>query len=177
MAIRRFFSKTAVPAALCAAILLLGGCDFFRRAAGRPTSADIAAKRDAIERETMAHEARMDSLRQVQKQISDSLAVMDSIKAFSKSVVEARQLKAESKAGLGARYYVIVGSFSKVSNARAFADKITAKGYPATLISYKNGFTAVGICPSDKLQEVYASLKKVSKEPFCPKGAWILNND
>ena len=177
MAIRSFLSKTAVTAALCAAVMLLGGCDFFRRAAGRPTSADIAAKRDAIERETMAHEARMDSLRRVRKQMTDSLAVLDSIKNFSNSVVAARQLKAESKAGLEARYYVIVGSFSKVGNARSFADKVSATGYPATLIAYKNGFTAVGICPSDNLQEVYASLKKVSKEAFCPKGAWILNND
>ena len=40
-----------------------------------------------------------------------------------------------------------------------------------------NGFTAVGCCPSDNLTEVYASLRKLREEDFCPADAWILNNE
>ena len=36
--------------------LLLGGCDFLRSVAGRPTSADLAAKREAIQAKVMAAE-------------------------------------------------------------------------------------------------------------------------
>lgn len=168
--------KCAVIAALSATVLLLGGCDFFRVLAGRPTSSDIAAKKARIDAEERAHQARLDSMEIVHRQAADSLAMLDSISSFSKTVVAARQLKPESKAALTAAYYVIVGSFSKEENARAFASKVKAEGYEASLIAYKNGFTAVGICPSDNLSEVYESLKKVSKEKFCPAGAWILNN-
>lgn len=173
---RSMASKSSIIAALAATVLLLGGCDFFRIIAGRPTSSDIAAKKAMIEAEENAHKARLDSMESVKKQVSDSLAVLDSISNFSKSIVASRQLKPESKQALSAAYYVIVGSFSKEENARAFASKIKAEGYDPSLIAYKNGFTAVGICPSDNLNEVYSSLKKVSKEKFCPAGAWILNN-
>ena len=67
-------------AALAASICLLGGCDFFRQLAGRPTSRDIEAKRLRIEREAEAHQRRLDSLKLVQKQISDSLATLDSLR-------------------------------------------------------------------------------------------------
>ena len=46
-----------------------------------------------------------------------------------------------------------------------------------TLIPFRNGFTAVGCCPSDNLTEVYASLHKLREEEFCPADAWILNNE
>ena len=57
--------KTAV---LAAAVLLAGGCDFFRGLAGRPTSADIEAKREVIARAEAAQKARLDSLAAVEKQ-------------------------------------------------------------------------------------------------------------
>ena len=56
------------------------GCDTFRRLAGRPTSAEIEAKRKVIElAEAAKHQARMDSLTRIEKQMADSLAVLDSL--------------------------------------------------------------------------------------------------
>ena len=166
---RRFFSLIIV----CSLLLpVLGGCDFLRRVAGRPTSSDIEAKTEFIACEQAAAMAREEAAARERKRVADSIALMDSL-SRSNTVVSGREL-AHS---LEARYYVIVGSFGKESNASAFARKTEAAGYPATLIAYKNGFTAVGICPSHDIAGAAAALRKVRQESFCPAGAWILNNE
>ena len=43
--------KAIVIAALAASVCLLGGCDFIRTLAGRPTSHELAAKREMIEQQ------------------------------------------------------------------------------------------------------------------------------
>ena len=157
--------------AFCLALPLSQGCDFFRKVAGRPTSADISAKRELIaEREA----ARADSLAAAARRTADSLALVDSLRNLSSPIVASRPVAGQD---LPLPFYVIVGSFGKEANARAFAEKTAAAGYPATLIPYKNGFTAVGVCPSADLPSAYEALKKVRKEPFCPSGVWILNNE
>lgn len=169
--------KILIITALSAAVCLLGGCDFFRSLAGRPTSKDIRAKQERIEQADRLHQQRLDSLKQVQKQISDSLAVLDSLKAAKESLISTRQLSSGGKYDIPYRYYVMIGSFSSPDNATRQAARAQEAGYPATLIPFRNGFTAVGCCPSNNLTEVYASLRKLREEPFCPPDAWILNNE
>ncbi len=153
----------------------LNSCDFFRKVAGRPTSADIEKKRSAILMEQKAHDDRIDSLKMVQRQISDSLAILDSIRMLSSSLVEARQLSDDERGRLPHAYYIVVGAFANQGNAGKFADKAVNAGYQATMIRYRNGFTAVGICPSDRITDAYHALKQVRESGFCPD-AWILNN-
>lgn len=157
-------------------LLVLSGCDSFRKLAGRPTSADIEAKRQLIEREELAHKARLDSLKAVHQSITDSLAVLDSIRMNRSSLVEARQLTESAKSSLSHRYYIVIGSFSSIENAEKLLGRAEQAGYEAELIAYRNGFTAVGVCPSNTLQKVFESLKKVRTESFCPADAWILDN-
>ena len=169
--------RIMVIAALAASMCLLGGCDFFRQLAGRPTSRDIEAKRVRIEQEAQAHQRRLDSLKLVRKQISDSLATLDSLRNAKESVISTRQLATRTGTELPYRYYVMIGAFSTPANAERQGGKAEQAGYPATLIPFRNGFIAVGICPSNSLTEVYASLRKLRGERFCPKDAWILNNE
>ena len=169
--------KCLMISALALSVCLLGGCDFFRQLAGRPTSRDIAAKRERIEREAEAHQRRLDSLKAVQKQISDSLATLDSLRESKESIISTRQLATRGSYQPEYQYYVMIGAFSSTANAAKQAAKAEAAGYPATTIPFRNGFFAVGICPSNSLTEVYASLRKLRKERFCPKDAWILNNE
>ena len=69
--------KSLIPLLLAAA-LLLGGCDFFRSLGGRPTSADLEAKRVELARlEEQRHQARIDSMRRVEKAMADSLAALE----------------------------------------------------------------------------------------------------
>ena len=155
--------------------LSLSSCDLFRKIAGRPTSADIEKKRSALEMEQKAHNDRLDSLKLLQTQISDSLAALDSIRLQGSSIVEARQLTDQEKSRLPYSYYVIVGAFGNPENAGRFAQQASEAGYPSTLIRYRNGFTAVGVCPTDRIVDAYESLKTVRLSGFCPD-AWILNN-
>ena len=75
--------KTAILLILTLA-LTVTGCDFFRRVAGRPVSADIENKRVAIlKAEEAALQAYLDSVKMVrEKVVSDSLAALDSLKAY-----------------------------------------------------------------------------------------------
>ena len=111
----------------------------------------------------------------MQRQLSDSLATLDSIRILNSSLVEARQLSDEERSRLPHAYYIVVGAFSNQDNARKFSENANLSGYPATMIRYRNGFTAVGVCPSDRLTDAYHSLKQVRESGFCPD-AWILNN-
>ena len=88
---------------ICLLLPLLAGCDLFRKMAGRPTSAQIEQKREMIEAEIAAHQSRLDSLDAVQKQISDSLAVLDSMRFSDDALVEARQLADVSRNSLAFR--------------------------------------------------------------------------
>ena len=168
--------KLPVIAVLVASVFLFGSCDLLRKMAGRPTSKDIEAKRLLIEKEELSHQRRLDSLKLMQKYISDSLAVLDSMNMSKTALVASRQLSAETKKALEYRYYVIVGAFGKPENAQKFAQKAKESGYEPTLISYKNGFLAVGVSPSNKLTDSYAALRVIRDSGFCPD-AWILDNN
>ena len=56
-------------------------------------------------------------------------------------------------------------------------NKVADKGYNPALISFRNGFVAVGVCPCNTLKAVSDSLKGVKQEKFCPKDVWILVNE
>ena len=158
-------------------IVLFTGCDTFRRLAGRPTSAEIEAKREAImARREAEHQAHLDSLRKVEKQIADSLAVIDSLRTMNVNVMNPQEKGGLSATRLEHKYYVIVGSFVDRGNAEALCGTAEKNGYPALMIDFRNGFTAVGVCPADSIVTAYDSLKKVREEAFCPEGVWILVN-
>jgi len=162
-------------ALLLASVLVFTSCDLFRMMAGRPTSKDIEAKKELIAKEQKLHQDRLDSLKLMQKHISDSLAVLDSIRMSNSSLVSVRQLSPESRKSLSHRYYVIVGAFGKPENAEKSAANARESGYEPTLITYQNGFVAVGVNPSDRLTDAYSALSKVRDSGFCPD-AWILDN-
>jgi hypothetical protein len=163
--------------ALAGLVLLTGSCDFFRIIAGRPTYAEIEFKRSEIKAEEEEHKAKMDSLKKAEREISDSLAVLDSIAENGEIIMDPSKLGGLYTTVLAARYYIVIGSFMDKSNASRLAAKVSGKGYEVTLISFRNGYNAVGVCPGSSLVATYERLKQLRKQPFCPKGAWILVNE
>ena len=169
--------KKLILALLSVAVLLsAGGCDAFRRLAGRPTSADIAAKRALIEAEEAVHQARLDSLKLIEKAMADSLRIVDSIMAVPSSIIPAETLQGLQVSKLDKRYYVVVGAFSKESNIAKMEGFASEKGYSSVRIPFDNGFTAVGLCGTDELAAAYDSLRRVKAEEFCPEDVWVLRN-
>lgn len=175
-----FLMRKIIILTAVALTLSFTGCDTFRKLAGRPTSAAIEAKRVAImakeERLQAMEKARRDSVEAANRRAADSLAVLDSLaqKKFA-------MYGASSKGGLlnsaeYARYSVILGSFMDRGNAEMLQRKATDAGYESLLIPFRNGFTAVAVCPTDCLVTVFSSLKKVRNEKFCPDDVWVLDN-
>ena len=169
--------KCLVIYAMLSLLILVSSCDFLRRVAGRPDSAEIALKKAAIEKAEAEHQARLDSIRLVEKKAADSLAVIEQIRQSENTLVSAGKLGGLVSAQLSYRYYIIVGSFSVAENAQKLASKAEEAGFKATTFACKNGFTGVGVCPSDNLPEVFKSLQEVKQQPFCPVDAWILVNE
>ncbi len=158
--------------------MLATGCDFFRRLAGRPTSADIAAKIERIRAAVQACEAaRLDSIRRVEQRRADSLAVLDSIQREGDRMWRPERLGGLTVASLPARYYLVVGAFASMDNAERFSDQLAQRGYPAEIIAFRNGYNAVAVCKTDDITEMYASLRQLKRQDFCPPNVWILTSD
>ena len=162
------------------ALLLLTGCDFMRKLAGRPTSEDIENKKiELLRAEEAALQARLDSLREAQqKMLQDSLNVLDSLRQLGGSILNPASMGGLFATKLEARYYIILGSFRARSNAEALFNLTKAAGYKPALISFgKGGLIAVGVSPVNRLSDALAALNEVKKEKFCPSDVWILVNE
>jgi len=158
--------------------LLASGCDFLRSLAGRPTSAQIEAKAEAIAADKAAREqARLDSIAAARKHEADSIAAMDSLAKEGRKIMGPERYGGLTVAELSAKYYIIVGAFSNLGNAQRYSQRFTDKGYPAEIIAFKNGYNVVGVCKTNNIAEAYKSLKELRKLPFCPPQVWILSND
>lgn len=171
--------KTCKILILAAVVAMLAtGCDFFRKLAGRPTSEDIAAKVERIRAEAQAREeARLDSLRKVEKHRADSIAAMDSIRKEGQRMMPVERLGGLTVASLPARYYLIVGAFADMGNAERYSDQFSEHGYPAEIIAFRNGYNAVAVGKTNDITELYASLQQLKKQDFCPSNVWILTNE
>ncbi len=161
-------------------MMMLTGCDFMRKLAGRPTSEDVEMKRlELMRAEEAALQARLDSLRNVeQRMVQDSLNALDSIRQLGGSILNPASLGGLFATRLEARYYIILGSFRSRANAEALFNVAKGAGYRPALISFgKGGLIAVGVSPVNRLSDAYAALNVVKKESFCPKDVWILVNE
>ena len=166
--------KKILAISALAALCLLSGCDFFRTLAGRPTSADIAAKRALIERTEQEEAARRDSIQRVEQQIiADSIAVMEALSADKKLFPPADRVRGYATASLPYKYYILVGTFSNADNANRVVAAAEKAGMNPVRIPYGR-LVAIGVCPSNSLVQVYHSLESVRAQSFCPKDAWIL---
>ena len=175
--------KRILYVVLLLSALVLTGCDGFRRLAGRPTSAELAEMRAAVqlrqeaEREAAAYQARIDSLRRVEQAIADSLAVLDSLRQMRGTILNPSAMGGLFTTRLDYRYYIVVGAFTVRSNAEVLLERVQQAGYVGTLISFRNGYNAIGVCQTDHLPTAFNSLKKVRTESFCPPDVWILVNE
>ena len=170
-------TKSLAFAALLCILLSAEGCDFLRSVSGRPTSRDIQKKAELIQKELDRKTASLDSMKRIEKQLKDSLAYMDSLKQLKGTVLNPSRLGGLYTTKLESRFYIVIGAFRERANAEALVKRVSSQGYPATLISFRNGYNVVGICPSNTPQDIYDTLKKVKEQDFCPDDVWVLMNE
>lgn len=184
--------KRSYILALFAVMLLVSGCDFFRKVAGRPTSADLQAKRteityvEAQKAELAREQARLDSLEAVARKERearemaerDSLAAHQTLKEKGCQIYELKSLKGLSSGELSHRYYLIVGSFKEGANADKFISKVAKDSLMQPVkVKFRTGMIAVGVCPRNKIADMPSVIEEVRTKTFCPKDAWILVNE
>lgn len=167
---------------LAASLLCICGCDYIRTLAGRPTAAQL----DEIRLEKMAaeearHQAILDSMERAEKEMAEALAareafLLDSLTQRNGTVLNPSKLGGLFTTKLESKYYIVVGAFRNRSYAERKLKACNAAGHTATIISFRNGLLAVGICPSDSLDETVKKLKAIRGTDVCPKDGWILMN-
>lgn len=173
---------------LLAFVLLLqlaAGCDFLRTVAGRPTSAALAEKREAIAAREAAEQAALareravrDSIAAVERYRADSAAAEVFFREEKVSRIHAGSLPGIRPEEIPFRYCVVLAGFSQPENATHFSEQLKAAGYEPVVMKYTRGrSTLVGIGATDDLGAVRASYEKVRQEPFCPRDAWIFIKD
>lgn len=173
--------KTLISALML--VLAVSSCDFVRTLAGRPTSAQLEQIRmEKIAREEAAHQARIDSMERVQKHLADSIAAMeahllDSLAQTKGTVLNPSKLGGLFTTKLETKYYIVVGAFRNRSYAERKLNACNAAGYPATIISFRNGLLAVAVLPSNNLSETLKTLRELRGTSICPKDGWILVNE
>lgn len=171
--------KTVLIVAFAACMALVSGCDFFRGIAGRPTSADIAVKREALEKEAaLKEQARLDSIAAVnaaRKAVEDSLAATARLVGTPKYKLVTRKFDPATAAAIDRRYYVVVGTFGTPSNATGLAARLEAAGFKAVLLRYRDGSTAVAVNPTDRIAEAEVSLGKVTALDFIHSDSLIID--
>jgi hypothetical protein len=162
---------------------LLSGCDFIRTLGGRPTSADLAARRAELDRiEALRRQERIDSLRRVEQARADSLSalenhLLDSLSRRKGTLLHPKRLGGLYTSEIKGRYSIVVGAFRTMTYAEQKQKKCTEAGYPASIVSFRNGYNSVTICPSDTLSATLARLNALRGKGICPKDAWILVNE
>ena len=160
--------------------LTLQGCDFVRTIAGRPTAAKLEAiRQEQIRLEEQRHQARLDSIKKAQQEMADSLAALEAYLLDSLSHSKGVLKSPANLGGLGGeelecKYYIVVGAFRDIANARRKQSACYDAGYPAQIVPFRNGLNAVAVCPSNTLAEITAKWKLLKKNPVCPNDSWLL---
>ena len=172
--------KRTIIIALAFCAVLASGCDFVRTIAGRPTAAKLEAiRQEQIRLEEQRHQARLDSIKKAQQEMADSLAALEAYLLDSLSHSKGVLKSPANLGGLGGeelecKYYIVVGAFRDIANARRKQSACYDAGYPAQIVPFRNGLNAVAVCPSNTLAEVTAKWKLLKKNPVCPNDSWLL---
>jgi hypothetical protein len=178
---------------LFAAVLMVSGCDFLRKVAGRPTSEEIDIKREEIVRieeqqaEQARQQARLDSINFAREQARlareaeaarDSLAAMSVLNDRKCKMFDTAKAKITAPDKLSHRYYIIIGSFRDVANAEKFVKRVSkVQGMNPVMVPVRTGMVAVGVCATDKITQIADVIDEVLMKSFCPLDAWILVNE
>lgn len=169
--------KCLIISLLLVSSALLTGCDFVRSVLGRPTSADIEAKRQEILEENRLAAEEKAKAEAAEKYSRDSLAALDSFAGRGTQMKLRSALPATIVSAPELRYCIIAGAFGTPSNAEKLQSDLEEKGFKAGILVYKSGIRAVGVTPTDDIVELYNSYDRLVGENIIPADAWILVNE
>lgn len=164
---------------LSCVLLMTGSCDFLRRSAGRPTSSELEAKRQAIETIEARKQAAADSIaleEQLRLKYSvDSAAVMDSLARMGCFI------RSESETGLvrgprlDRRYWIATGAFRQEANASRRRQRLESEGFECETVGCK-GLTLILAAPNDSITGLYRDLLRYRSSDVATADVWIFDS-
>lgn len=154
----------------------VAGCDFLRRVAGRPTSADIERIGNAIS------EFRQDSIRKCRQRIADSLLMADSI--ARQGISEDFGVKFSGVFTFGEpssermkKYNLIVGVYRYLSSFAPKVAELSGRGFNPFEINFPGGEYALCLGSCDNAEGLRELISRGRGCGVCPKDAWIYVNE
>ena len=181
----------------------LSSCDFLRKMAGRPTSAELVLleqKRDSMEierrlkhkrRSAEAQPAQTDSAaakpaepaattakpepaaKPVDK--NSDAAQIQALKAASGSLYLRSLSRFKGSAQASELFYVIAGTFKDAENAARFCRRLQADFPQALTLTLGNGYTLTAVYATGRADDALAFLSE--HKGTLPPEAWVLIND
>lgn len=179
-------NRHLVFSSLILASLIICSCDQIRTMLGRPTSADIAAKKlrvEAYEANRQAREAdsiaRAALLEKAEKQRSEFTEeeTLDSLKKSGCRINKKSSVSFSIETELPAKYSIIVGAFGSKENAEKLSAQLVKAGCAVYQLSYKSGLTAIAVDATDSIMEIRERYFHLVGNKIIPEDSWILVNE
>lgn len=168
--------KKVINFLLISAILSLSGCDFLRKVASRPTSADLQAKSEQIRQRRKAVSDSLQQQRQlllaIEKKRTDSLRARRTLDSLNVKFSGIFSFGEPLSPKLG-RYTVVFGVFRTKSKADSQYRILKSGGFEPVNVNFPGGVRAVALCSSDTLERVSSEILRARAARVCPKDAWI----
>ena len=166
--------KRFLVPALALAVALTAGCDAIRTFSGRPTAAQLEEKKQRILDSLAVVKADEETLAETRAVEADTLHYFASFREMQVAMNGRKQFLSKP---LPHQYYIITGAYLDPDNADRNLKRYTDAGYEAVLLTFRSGFQAVAVAPSDNIADIHASYLELRRNDFCPATAWILTNE
>lgn len=168
--------KKSLILALALSAVLLTGCDQVRSFLGRPTSADIEAKKQAILAAQEAERLAQEEAERIVRHAADSVAARDTLSRMRAAWMPLSKIRGARPISLEHTYCIVIGSFQRRYNADRQLERARQAGYDGTILRYRYDMHTVAVCPSDDFIETYRNLRAIRASGLS-KEAWILVNE
>lgn len=165
-----------VPVLVLAAVLS-SACDTIRTLSGRPTAAQLEAKRERILDSlaaVKAEEAARAEAEALEAARADTLPILAALRDMQVPLNGRSKFVARP---LPRHYYIITGAYLDPANAERNRKRYADAGHEALILGFRNGFQAVAVAPSDRIADIHEAYMELRRNDFCPATAWILINE
>lgn len=163
-------------------ILCVSGCDFLRRVAGRPTSAELqdkAAKLEAIAAKEAEKKAQIDTAALREAEMKAAAALEEEINAALHELSR-KGVTISSAFGYGKplepirnKYNIVAGVFRNAESAENLVQKAKAAGFGAYLTAFSGGVNAFFLDGGDNPKDFADKISRAIEEGLCPSDTWI----
>ena len=169
--------KRILVPVLALVVVFTGGCDAIRSFSGRPTAAQLEAKKqrilDSLVAEKAAEAARAEAEAREAARV-DTLPLLAELREMQVSINGRNRFVSKP---LPYHYYIITGAYLDPANAQRNRQRYADAGYEALVLDFRNGFQAVAVAPSNHIADIHAAYIALRRNDFCPASAWILTNE